>query len=259
MTIPVESRVLGAYFWRSPKETDITIILIHGWGQSQSFWANLIHPYLDQGYNVLTVDLPGFGQNSVLLDGFDLDAYADWVAEVVGIYDLKEAIVVGHSFGGRVSIKYAAKHPIRGLILYNSSGIKGGLWSYPKALIMSVLSSLAPNTLYWVWSHLFHPQEYQNISIIKKAKSVHMVRVYTNTHLDGEEIHLVQDMDVIVQKKIPTLVCCGDQDKIVSIHRCKALSEALHTTCVVLPGGHCCHWENTRFLEVSIPWINAIH
>jgi pimeloyl-ACP methyl ester carboxylesterase len=81
------------------------VLALHGWGRRGSDFS----PALD-GLGAIAPDLPGFGASPVPDDVMGADAYADIVAEILDSFD-RPPVLVGHSFGGRVAVCLAAKHP----------------------------------------------------------------------------------------------------------------------------------------------------
>ncbi len=99
------------------------VVLIHGQGGSWRWWLRTL-PALAAHSRVVAVDLPGFGESDRI--GTE-DVFGEHVATVVGLLDhlgLSEAVLVGHSMGGLVSLRAACDHPDRvsGLLLTNAGG-----------------------------------------------------------------------------------------------------------------------------------------
>ncbi|OWY59960.1 hypothetical protein B7486_71765, partial [cyanobacterium TDX16] len=98
-------------------------VLLHGWGLGHRAYRDAIVRLVDLGCEVWAPAMPGFGRTTALPAGADLDAYADWVADFlheVGVHE--PVLLVGHSFGGGVSIATAHRHPglVRAMVLVNS-------------------------------------------------------------------------------------------------------------------------------------------
>ena len=91
---------------------------MHGWEAR----AGKLEPLADElrklGWKVENLELPGFGL-PVPKTVWGVDDYADWVKEKAG----GECVVFGHSFGGRVAIKLAAKGAARGAVLCAPGGL----------------------------------------------------------------------------------------------------------------------------------------
>jgi pimeloyl-ACP methyl ester carboxylesterase len=100
------------------------IVLMHGWGQNrESFRA--IGLLFQTTHRVHLLDLPGFGDAPVPPDDWDTLRYTDLVQQYLLERISGSAILVGHSFGGRVSVRLAARRlaPIHGLVLMGVPGL----------------------------------------------------------------------------------------------------------------------------------------
>ncbi len=98
------------------------LLFLHGWQSNKEVWGQVIKEL--SGYEIYAIDLPGFGKSPAPKSAWAVGDYADLVAEFIKKLDLKNIIVVGHSFGGRVGIKLSSQHPelIEKLVLVDSAG-----------------------------------------------------------------------------------------------------------------------------------------
>ena len=96
------------------------LLLVHGYGGSAWNFSELA-PLLAGGRRLVIPDLPGHGGSSPLPAAPNLAAYADPLA---GLFD-GEVDVVGHSFGGAVALRLAARRPglVRRIVLAAAAGI----------------------------------------------------------------------------------------------------------------------------------------
>jgi pimeloyl-ACP methyl ester carboxylesterase len=80
-----------------------TYVLVHGGGSGGWVWGRMT-PYLRQaGHDVYTPTLTGLGERSHLLrPDIDLDTHIDDILGVLTYEDLRNVILVGHSYGGMV-------------------------------------------------------------------------------------------------------------------------------------------------------------
>ncbi len=102
------------------------ILILHGWGSCAENWKQVKKLLEIQGYKVFVPDFPGFGENPPLTKPWSLDNYAEWVKEFCEKQNLSQIFLLGHSFGGRIAVKFVVKYPekVKGLILVSAAGIK---------------------------------------------------------------------------------------------------------------------------------------
>ena len=99
-----------------------SILLMHGSGLTHIVWSLHEQFYVSQGYNVLSVDLPGHG-NSEGPSLKSIEEISDWIKSLMNVLDIKKLIIIGHSQGSLVGIDFAARYPnlISGLVLVAGS------------------------------------------------------------------------------------------------------------------------------------------
>lgn len=95
------------------------IVLLHGWGQNIEM-MDPIGKRLQKDFYITIIDLPGFGKSSEPTYGYTVYDYFEIVDELLRKLKIKNPIMIGHSFGGRISIIYAAKKGVEKLVLLAS-------------------------------------------------------------------------------------------------------------------------------------------
>ncbi|MCP3925598.1 MAG: alpha/beta hydrolase [Desulfobacterales bacterium] len=101
------------------------VILIHGLGQlGMKDWFTVI-PDLEKNYHVIAIDLPGFGNSSASFLRFLPSHYAEVIAAISKQYINRKAIVIGHSMGGAVALRYSNLYGelVDKLIVVDAAGI----------------------------------------------------------------------------------------------------------------------------------------
>lgn len=83
------------------------VLALHGWGRSHADFDVVL-----AGLDALAPDLPGFGATPPPPEAWGSDGYADLVAILLD-ETAPQIVLVGHSFGGRVAVRLAARHPQR--------------------------------------------------------------------------------------------------------------------------------------------------
>ncbi len=111
------------YVYFTKEGSGESIILLHGWGVDSTTFKALIK-LLQKAYLVYAIDLPGFGQSAEPLDSYNLDDYVTLLENFIIDKNITNPILIGHSFGGRIALKYASMHQVHKLILIDSAGLR---------------------------------------------------------------------------------------------------------------------------------------
>jgi pimeloyl-ACP methyl ester carboxylesterase len=99
------------------------LFLLHGWGcNTETF--KLIRGFLEQHFLVVAVDFAGFGQSEEPREVWGVEEYTRSVEALAKEERIENPILVGHSFGGRVSIVFASRNNTRKIILTDAAGVK---------------------------------------------------------------------------------------------------------------------------------------
>ena len=86
------------------------VVFHHGWPLTSDDWDAQMLFFLAKGYRVIAFDRRGHGRSTQTWQGNDMDTYADDVAQLAAILDLKNAVHIGHSTGGGEVARYVARH-----------------------------------------------------------------------------------------------------------------------------------------------------
>lgn len=100
-----------------------TVILIHGLAASHHDWDDLAPLLIAKGFSVFTPDLPGHSNHFVVdSQNFNIDYLNLFLSDYVEKFSNQgRVILIGHSLGGYLAIKYSAEHPekVKALVLCN--------------------------------------------------------------------------------------------------------------------------------------------
>jgi len=100
-------------------------LILHGWGGSSDSWKKVIQ-ILEKKFKVVCPDFPGFGKSQLPPKPWALEDFANWLKNFTETLKLENFYLLGHSFGGRVAVKFSLSFPerVKTLILVDSAGIK---------------------------------------------------------------------------------------------------------------------------------------
>jgi pimeloyl-ACP methyl ester carboxylesterase len=135
-----------------PREDPQPIVLLHGTSASLHTWDGWVAALKTQ-HRVIRVDMPGFGLTGPTPDGhYGIKVYTDFVKSLLDKLDVKQAVVVGNSFGGYVAWKTAVDHPTRvsKLVLVDAGGYDYKAQSVPIGFRLAQIPAFKPifaNTL----------------------------------------------------------------------------------------------------------------
>lgn len=101
------------------------VVLLHGWGAESGTFQS-IFDRLSNSHKVYAIDLPGFGLSEIPSEAWDATNYAKLLSSFLDKLNIAKVSLIGHSYGGRISIVIAANEPekIGKVILVNSAGLK---------------------------------------------------------------------------------------------------------------------------------------
>jgi pimeloyl-ACP methyl ester carboxylesterase len=103
-----------------------TVIVLHGWADSSAGLGSLCAA-LSEDYEVVSVDLPGFGGTAAPAAAWGLDEYANFVGSFLRKIGVNQVFaIIGHSNGGAMAIRGVAQGKLEAdkVVLLASAGIR---------------------------------------------------------------------------------------------------------------------------------------
>ena len=241
-------------------------LLLHAWGLDSRMWEPLVPRLRRAGLRPVLVDRRGHGRSDRPADGYDLDALAGDVERVVSALDLRDVLLVGHSFGGTEAVRVAARDTggrISGLVLSatpgpclqqsptNPTGIPSAVFDAVRAQMEADIAGwIVDNTEgYWGSEHHDRPVE---LVWTQQALFSTPLRVLLAVNEAMTSADLRDDLASI---EVPTLVLHGDADRSVPLEATGRFTAALlpHGRLVVVPGaGH------GMYASFADEWLAAV-
>ena len=116
LTLDIEGQQLWmAYMDVSPPGWDghRAAVLLHGKNFYGSYWNNTIKALTAAGYRVIVPDQLGFGKSAKPEIDYSFDLLAANTAQLLDKLQVKQAVIVGHSMGGMLAVRFARNYPER--------------------------------------------------------------------------------------------------------------------------------------------------
>ena len=213
------------------------IILLHGWGQNIQMMDPLGKNFADK-FKITIFDFPGFGGSQEPDYAYNISDYVEVLHDLIKELKIENPILIGHSFGGRVSIFYSSTYPVSKLVLFGSPFIKRENNSL-KVKILKQLKKIKPlNNLAETMKKHMGSEDYRNASGVMREILVNVVN---------------EDLTEKAKKiTCPTLLIWGESDEAVPVSEAKELEKTIpDSALIVLNGTHYCYLENLNHV-VSI-------
>lgn len=211
------------------------LIILHGWGHNKTYWEGFIKQAQAFSYiPVEAIDLPGFGDEPLISADWGIPEYAEWVnrkiAETTNPGD--KVILLGHSFGGRISSYIAAHNPewLRALILYGAPSLyRPDAATARKIAVYKTLKRIVPSSM----------REHFYSEDLKESREVGMEQIFRNVVTFDQTAELPHI-------KVPTILIWGEHDDAVPLRIAQEMNHLIpNSTLRVIPDmGHNAHLEN---------------
>lgn len=89
-----------------------TIVLLHGKNFGGYYWARPIARFTKEGYRVIAPDQVGWGKSSKPDVRYSFQKLADNTAALLDHLGLQRVILLGHSTGGMLAVRFSRSFPI---------------------------------------------------------------------------------------------------------------------------------------------------
>lgn len=151
-----------------------TIVILPGWGDTRKTFNYMIS-FLQNYFTIYIVDYPGFGNSPFPDKDLTIYDYSNLIYEFIKELNLKDPILIGHSFGGRIITTLLGyyNYNFSNIILINSAGIKPKktitkkLKTYYYKLLQKLANILPKKTRIKYKNYLFNKfasDDYKNLS-----------------------------------------------------------------------------------------------
>lgn len=235
------------------------ILVLHGWGGCINSMLPIINSLKSQ-YQVIALDFIGHGKSDFPISPMGVPEYTSVVKEFLDNLGITELYLIGHSFGGRVSIMLSSLYPnlVKKMILIDSGGIK------PKKSIKQLCKvysyKFIKNFLKVV---MFNSESYKNLMINyrKKAGSADYNALPENMKATFVKV-VNQDLRCFLKDiAAPTLVVWGENDMDTPLYMGKIIASQIKDSGLVVlnDAGHFSYIDNSaKFNLIAINFLGGV-
>ncbi len=198
------------------------VVLLHGWGQNIEMMNPLGKKIINK--RITIIDFPGFGESAPLEKAFDIEDFGNLLFSFLQEKKIQEPVLIGHSFGGRVAIWYAAHYPVSKLILFGSPCVRERVETKKEKFLKGVKKLPFMNSFGEYMKKHIGSEDYRNASPILRDTLVRVV----NRDLSEEA----------KQISVPVLMIWGSLDDAAPLPDAKKMEALLQDGGLVVLEGY---------------------
>ena len=236
----IEVANLSIHYYRGGPPDGETLLMIHGFGADKDNWLRFAR-HLTERYQVIALDLPGFGDSSKPNASYDVGTQAERLASFVQALKIDRLHLIGNSMGGHIAALYAARYPQRvsSLALFDNAGVNAPQKSeLIQRLERGVANPLVVKTA----------QDYDRLLefvFVEPPVLPSPVKDYMAQRAIANSAHYQQIFAQLVERyiplepelpkiQVPTLLLWGDRDRVLDVSSIEVMRPLLLQPSVVI-------------------------
>ena len=245
--VQTDEGVIHVSEWGS--QNAVPIVMTHGMAAWGRLWEQTAKEISAKGYRVIAVDQPPFGFSEREGRDFSRSTQAKRIAALAKAMDLRNYLLVGHSYGGGIAMETALRYPndVAGLVLVcpvlvlkddanqNDTGtVPLPLRFTPLAEILVSATVTNPLMTGYLTKNFMHRKTAltgRHIEILQtpmtlKGNTRHMV-LWLRQFLAGDPNAKSRSRPELANNKIPVSLIWGEKDQVTPIEQGEELSSIL--------------------------------
>lgn len=233
--MPLLETTRGSLCWVGRgDQKHMPIICLHGAGGTHQHWGLQLRA-LRRDTRTILLDLPGHG-HSPFPACRTIESYTHTVIAFMNTLGIDRALIAGHSMGGAIAMTLALQMPSRvAALMIIGSGMR-------LPVLPAILNSLQHGDMANA-VHLIIERAYAQSAPADLIAQGREAFLKTNPHVLADDLHACAAYtikDQIHHIRCPTLLLCGDDDRITPLKFSVSLQQALpNATLTILHGaGH---------------------
>jgi pimeloyl-ACP methyl ester carboxylesterase len=220
----------GTKIWYGASiKNNLTLVFIHGWANNWTTWKKEISFFKKKGYSIIYIDLRGHGKSEKPeeKEKYGLECFAKDIHQIIKEEKLNDFILVGHSMGGMIALKYYelfhTENKIKGIILCNTT--------YRNILEHKKINFISPFILHvldFIIAHesinIKHFKHLKNVDLTKYKNMSDYLIFYEGLHNTPmksvfsclEAMMKFNVSNILGKINNPVLIIQGNKDKLIS-------------------------------------------
>jgi pimeloyl-ACP methyl ester carboxylesterase len=254
--------------------TGTPVVLLHGLPGTAADWED-VTPLL-AGHRTIAIDRPGFGYST---GGYvPFERQLEVIHELLEKLKVEQPILVGHSYGGTISLGYAERYPdaVGGLVLVDAAAAGQRVDTFGKLqahmvkfLQLPVIRQIANATfgqlLITVSVNQADAEAFHPFSVVAAHRRRVLEINMTHGNLEAWSGEILASTGVIDQIDkglaridVPAVVVQGEQDELVRPIYGRRLAAALpHAKLVMVYGGHMQPYDHPAVIAAAVRSVSA--
>lgn len=225
------------------------VVLLHGWGCDHTIWQATIDALVPHR-KVIAVDFAGFGRSGEPTTVWGVEEYTRSVEALLGSLGVVRPTLVGHSFGGRVSIVYASRNEVERVVLTDAAGVKPkrSLRYYRKVYTFKLLKHTLPLLIGRQKAQMIIDQRRAKAGSSDYNRATPMMRAILSKCVNEDLCHLMPKIAA------PVLLFWGDKDSATPIADAHKMKRRMPDAGLVVAEGA----GHFAMLEQPALWMSAL-
>ncbi len=209
------------------------VIFLHGWGGNKKSFLSTIN-LLKHKYNVLAISLPTT-QPTVSI--WNMNDYAEVVINLMQIHNIKNPIIIAHSFGFRVTAILNLKQiKFKKIIVTGGAGIKKKNSFFQKIIKNNQKILLKQHKFQYLFKHIAS-NDYLSLSKINRESFKNIVNLNTYP---------------IIKFNCPILLFWGKNDNETPLKHAKIIKNNNNARLIVVNSGHFAYLDENSLFNYEV-------
>ena len=226
----------------------VPIVLVHGYTAEGMLYAQTLSRIVNAGFKVIAIDTAGHGSTQGLPEGgADFESYTRLLSRTLDELGIRQAVLAGHSMGGRLVTELAAREPDRALAVILLDAIVGEPWDrlvklsrFNPLLLAGVGGILLADSLSTV---PFVRNPVQAAKFGRLARPLMQAHLRNPLRLLGPGVSILRSksskwmLERLGEKGVPLVAIHGDRDIVVPLSTARSAAKLAKGMVVVVEGG----------------------